>query len=628
MFRFAEYDFDSASGSLARRDGERRVRRLPPQPARLLTLLLERAPDVVTRDEIRNEIWPDVRVDFDRSLHFCVRQIRVALGESAEEPRVIETIPRRGYRCLVPVTVVPAADAPPPPRRAVFARRVWVPAAALAALATAYGWTRSTSPTATDAPAAVVRIAVMSFETDGTDVPWFASNAIAESLVDRWTNTSNPRTEVIGPTTTSAYDHDARPLRGLIEQYRIDYVLNGRFTDDGSRVRLLAEVIQASDGAHVWTRFFDENADPEDVARRVGDGLRDVLGAAAEPPRARVEGYRPATADALRAAGWGTNVASLSVSLERIAIGPLARDPFPKWTEAARVPASAARIEDGEPVLVVRGTNEPHAWPLEALFDCELLLDDIEGVPVAVTFCTLCGTARVWDRRVGDHTLELGVSGLLVDGGALLYDHGSESLWRQVDGVAVAGRYAGTRLAAVPSLVMSFGALRSARPDAVVRTAPASSRGAVVRHIGAGDVARGEPPAWLTVSCERPLEVVLRVDGDEPSEPAAVAEVGTLVPVVEHAGEIVLFADPTCRSIYAREDSAAQGLAGSRFAFDRRVGGRLLTFEEALAGFRDLETGSRWNVLGEAVAGPLEGTRLGLPSQVQGFRFAFPAASP
>jgi DNA-binding winged helix-turn-helix (wHTH) protein len=97
LYRFVEgHDFDEASGELCRNGT---ITRLEPQPARLLALLASRAGEVVTHEEIRCVVWGhDTHVDFKDGMHYCVRQIRAALGDAAQDPRFIETIPRRGYR--------------------------------------------------------------------------------------------------------------------------------------------------------------------------------------------------------------------------------------------------------------------------------------------------------------------------------------------------------------------------------------------------------------------------------------------------------------------------------------------------------------------------------------------------
>jgi DNA-binding winged helix-turn-helix (wHTH) protein/tetratricopeptide (TPR) repeat protein len=100
ILRFDVFELDSAAGEL-RRQGDRV--KLPPQPFRVLELLVRGGGEVLTRADIRERIWSDSFVDFEQGLNFCIRQIREALGDTADAPRFIETLPRRGYRFLIPV---------------------------------------------------------------------------------------------------------------------------------------------------------------------------------------------------------------------------------------------------------------------------------------------------------------------------------------------------------------------------------------------------------------------------------------------------------------------------------------------------------------------------------------------
>jgi len=98
---FGLFEFDPDDGSLSRAGA---AVRLQPQPARLLAILVGRAGQVVTRNELRQQIWSDgTHVDFERGLNFCVAQVRAALGDDADSPRFVETLPRRGYRFIAPV---------------------------------------------------------------------------------------------------------------------------------------------------------------------------------------------------------------------------------------------------------------------------------------------------------------------------------------------------------------------------------------------------------------------------------------------------------------------------------------------------------------------------------------------
>jgi DNA-binding winged helix-turn-helix (wHTH) protein len=112
-YRFGQFELDIAAGELRRNTA--RVR-LQPQPFKLLALLTRRAGSLVAREDIRSELWPDgTFVDFDQSVNFAIKQIREVLGDSAERPLYIETVPRRGYRFIAPVETArdstPAAPA-------------------------------------------------------------------------------------------------------------------------------------------------------------------------------------------------------------------------------------------------------------------------------------------------------------------------------------------------------------------------------------------------------------------------------------------------------------------------------------------------------------------------------------
>src|SRR5688572_17483385 len=108
--RFGQFAFAPDTGDLTRNGIPVR---LQPQPARVLALLVARAGEVVSRDELRQQIWGSgTFVDFERGLNFCIAQIRSALDDSADSPRFVETLPKRGYRFIAPVT--PAAQTPAP----------------------------------------------------------------------------------------------------------------------------------------------------------------------------------------------------------------------------------------------------------------------------------------------------------------------------------------------------------------------------------------------------------------------------------------------------------------------------------------------------------------------------------
>src|SRR5689334_14901051 len=112
IYRFGTFEFDDANGEL-RKNG--RASALEPQPAKALTLLLSRAGDIVSREDLRDAVWgSDTHVDFDRGLAYCISQIRTALGDSGENPRFVQTIPKRGFKFIAPLIEQRQAPSPKP----------------------------------------------------------------------------------------------------------------------------------------------------------------------------------------------------------------------------------------------------------------------------------------------------------------------------------------------------------------------------------------------------------------------------------------------------------------------------------------------------------------------------------
>ncbi len=171
-YRFADFAFDPTSGEL-HKDGLKV--RLQEQPYQILSLLLTRPGEVVTREEVRQALWPgDTFVDFDVGLNSAIKRLRDALDDSAEKPRFVETLPRRGYRFIAPLEARPV-PAPAPTEDQALAKpgkgsRLWsgrraaavaAVAALLAGLTVTGTWPRRRAP---DAPAPIRSLAVLPFE--------------------------------------------------------------------------------------------------------------------------------------------------------------------------------------------------------------------------------------------------------------------------------------------------------------------------------------------------------------------------------------------------------------------------------------------------------------------------------
>ena len=263
-YLFGEWEFEPASGDLRRSDGQ--VTRIQPQPAQLLTLLLERAGDVVTRDDIVNAVWSDTIVEFDQAVNYAVRHLRAALNESAAEPRFIETLPRRGYRFAAPIErrVVPDKTA----LGGTSGRRTIAPAGIFVlVLATAWGgWRQLRKPAALQEEAPLVAVLTLRHEANDS-VAALGAVRVAEGLTDRLTRLGTSSVRVAGPTITDAYNRDENPRARVRDALGASFVVSGRFTPDETD-GLFLELIRIADGAHVWAM----RADPADPTGLVEAG--------------------------------------------------------------------------------------------------------------------------------------------------------------------------------------------------------------------------------------------------------------------------------------------------------------------------------------------------------------------
>jgi len=131
------------------------------------------------------------------------------------------------------------------------------------------------------------------------------------------------------------------------------------------------------------------------------------------------------------------------------------------------------RIEGREPVITVEiGGATPRAYPLRYLTWHEIVNDTVGGVPVAVTFCPLCNSGMVFDRRTPHGTLSFGVSGKLRHSDMVMYDRQTESWWQQAVGEAIVGQLNGTELTQLPSWMESFAQFEARNPDGLVMNQP------------------------------------------------------------------------------------------------------------------------------------------------------------
>ena len=260
VIRFGPFALDAQSGEL-RRDGE--VVPLAPQPFKLLLALASRPGQLVTREELRREVWGDETfVDFERGLNFCVLQARTALDDDAKNPAYIETLPRRGYRFVAPVAV----DAPPRERSGF---RWIIAAAALLVVVAAIAWQH-------DEPVTTGRamLAVLPFEG-----PAPFADGMTDELITHLGAMQPQRLGVIARTSILTYRGTKKSIRDIGRELGVRYVVEGSVRREGDRVRVSAQLIDTRDQTQLWSESFDRTgagvlAVQRDIAERIARALR------------------------------------------------------------------------------------------------------------------------------------------------------------------------------------------------------------------------------------------------------------------------------------------------------------------------------------------------------------------
>ena len=319
-------------------------------------------------------------------------------------------------------------------------------------------------------------------------------------------------------------------------------------------------------------------------------------------------------------ADWNTNWRRHTVPYDEI-IAAQIRDRIRSIDAPSFIsPEEAAEwLADNEPVMVFELNGDARAYPLQILTLHEIVNDVVGDVPVAVTYCPLCNSAIVLDRRLDDMVLEFGTSGLLRFSDLVMYDRTTESLWQQFTGEGLVGDLAGRQLAILPSSLVSFADFREAFPDGQILSNetgfpfsygfnPYAGYDTNQHALSAG----GNFPLF-TEEVDNRLDSVERVvsvafeDGTAVAYPVtALAELGV---INDSPGghDLVIFHTPGTSSAMGAQIIADGRDVGATGVFDPNLDGQKLTFSKDGEDIVDEQTGSRWNVLGQAVDGPLAG---------------------
>jgi TolB-like protein/DNA-binding winged helix-turn-helix (wHTH) protein/Tfp pilus assembly protein PilF len=246
--------------------------RLEGQPLAVLQMLLERPGELVTRDELQKNLWrADTFVDFEHSLNAAVKRLRERLNDSADQPRYIETLARRGYRFVAPVNDSAAEPALVPDespswaRVAFRVRRLWVFVAVTVCLVgiALWGWRQSRHPAPSLAVPAVRSLAVLPLENlSGDPSKQYLADGMTEELIGRLSMIHDLR--VISRTSAMHFKTTKLSVPEIAKALGVDAVIEGSVMRDGSRIRVHAQLIRGATDEHFWSETYDRE-------------LRDVL---------------------------------------------------------------------------------------------------------------------------------------------------------------------------------------------------------------------------------------------------------------------------------------------------------------------------------------------------------------
>lgn len=293
--RFDGFELDVRAGELHRHGVRLRLRG---QPLRVLEILLERAGDVVTREELQTRIWPvDTFVDFDHSLHNAIARIRKVLGDSAEKPRYIETLPRRGYRYIGPLEDIEtpglAAEtgedaipgiglvtpAPKRQRSLVLVPGVLFLCALFTLGLVAWIMWRHVHGTAAVPPIRSIAVLPLSNLSGDPSEEYFA-DGMTDQLITDLAKVGSLR--VISRTSVMQYKGAKKSLPEIARELNVDAIVEGSVIRSGQRVRVTAQLLRARTDQHIWAETYDR--DRGDILKLQGE----VADAIAQQVRAQI----------------------------------------------------------------------------------------------------------------------------------------------------------------------------------------------------------------------------------------------------------------------------------------------------------------------------------------------------
>lgn len=282
------------------------------------------------------------------------------------------------------------------------------------------------------------------------------------------------------------------------------------------------------------------------------------------------------------------------------------------------------------PVMFFERNGVARAYPLAILIQHEIVNDMVANTPVTLTFCPLCNSTIAFDRRLADGTvLDFGTSGNLRNSDLVMYDRQTRSWWQQFTGEAIVGELTGTQLEFLPSQIIGWSEFKERHPDGEVLSRNTGHMRSYGQNPYSGYDSIGNNPFLFDGDPDGRLPAVERVvaievDGTDIAYPFTLLSELQVVNDSVQGTPLSVFWQPGTASTFG--DSGHD--TGSTAVYQRELDGDVLSFQVALNGFRDEQTGSLWNIFGEAVEGPLAGSQLDQVISAEHFWFAWSVFKP
>ena len=333
--------------------------------------------------------------------------------------------------------------------------------------------------------------------------------------------------------------------------------------------------------------------------------------------------------------GWRTDFSRHTVPFDEILSGGVPRDGIrpiddPKFES---IEATDAWLKDPEPVVVYERNGDARAYPLRILTSHEIVNDVVGGVAVVVTFCPLCNTAIVFERTLDGVLYDFGVSGNLRNSDLIMWDRQTQSWWQQITGEGIVGELAGRQLTFLHASIVSWEDFKAANPSGVALSRDTGSGRSYARTPYAGYDRADNPPFLFDGDLDGrllPKERVATVTIGEVDAafPFLTLEEERVVNYTVNEEDLVVFFKPGALSVFINSSTGVPDEVGATGVFESDPDGQKLTFRDDGDRFIDNETGSVWNILGQAVEGPMAGTSLTPIVHANHFWFAWGAFKP